>query len=164
MHLFTVFRTKVLESHAERLCGSSVDASNESETDSEGTDGSLSTCVELTGGLLPDTQDKNRLRECEEVSIHEQHEHYVQKQIRLAAHHKEKREQLPRTVSSKRESMETSHGLKERESLSKKVKFSSDVKAVGEQGLEKGPRTVSRAEKNRRRKLKKKKRLARKQL
>lgn len=149
-----MFRTKVLESHAERLHGSTIDTSSESETDcSEGTGSSLSTCAELTG-LLLDTQDKNRLRECEEVSIHEQHEHFVQKQIRIATHYKEKREQLPRTVSSKRDSTETSQ---ESESLSKKVKLSSDVEAVGEQGQEKGPRTVSRAEKNRRRKLKKKK-------
>ena len=160
-----MFRTKVLESHAERLRGSTVrvDTSSESETDSEGK-GSLSTCAELTGGLLLDTRDKNRLREREEVSIHEQHEHFVQKQIRLATHYKEKQERLPRTISSKRESTETSHDLEESGSLSKKVKLPSDVEAVGEQRLEKGPRTVSRAEKNRRRKLKKKKRLTRKQI
>ena len=159
-----MFRTKVLESHAKRLRGSTIDTSGESETDSEGTEGSLSTCAELTGGLLLDTRDKNKLRECEETSIHEQHERYVQKQIRLAAHYKEKQEQLPRTISSKKESTKTSYDLEESNSLSKKVKLFSDVEEVGEQELEKGPRTVSRAEKNRRRKLKKKKRLARKQL
>ena len=94
--------------------------------------------------------------EPEGISIHAQHDNFLQKQIELASRHKECQAQLPRAMSSKR-------GVAGEElDSSKKVKRSSEEALVDEQGPSKGPRTVSSAEKNRRRKLKKKKRLLRK--
>lgn len=152
--LSAVFRAKVLESHTERLYGSTHSNSSASESDSS-TESSPppapSGSVDLeTGKLTRDDQ------EGEGLSVHIQHEYFMKRQIQLATRYKEKREQLPRTISSKRSTEETSSS-KDLEP-SKKVKLSS-AEAVDEQRQQNrtsGPRIVSSAEKNRRRKLKKK--------
>ena len=161
----TVFRSKVLESHSERVYGSTPEdfSTSESESDSSTRESSPSTqhnlqpvAAESAGVFVKDSEG---------VSIHEQHERFMEKQIRLATSYKEKQECLPRTISSKRSAAnegESYEGFVPRKK--EKLSSSSGVEEAAEQasGIQKGPRTVSRAEMNRRRKLKKKKRLARK--
>ena len=156
----TVFRSKVLESHSERVYGSTPEdfSTSESESDSSTRESSpptqhnpqalLSVAEESAGVFVKDSEG---------VSIHEQHGRFITK-------YKEKQEQLPRIISSKRSAANEGERC-EGFVPSKKAKLSlSGVEEADEQasGIQKGPRTVSRAEKNRRRKLKKKKRLARK--
>ena len=166
MLISIVFRSKVLESHSERVYGSKTEdfGTSESESDSSTRESSPPMATQhmpqAVFGVAADDFDKDP----EGVSIHEQHERFMEKQIQLATHYKEKQEGLPKTISSKRSATnegESCEGFVSR----KKGKFSSsEVEETVEQesGIQKGPRTVSRAEKNRRRKLKKKKRLARK--
>ena len=155
--ILIVFRAKVLESHAERLYGSTAEESS-SETESIS---SRESSPPQAGLADPDHYVK---KDSETISIHEQHERFMQKQIQLAASYKEEREQLPRTISSKRSTATTNEESCEDLILGKKAKLTSEVEKAIEQdsGVQKGPRTVSKAEKNRRRKLKKKRRLTRK--
>ena len=172
----------MLESHSERLYGSTVDNNDSSSSTSEGdaeTSGEESqrsyhphypgTLVSVHPVELAKGGTDNS-RTIEEFSFHEQHEHFMQKQIRLAARHMDKRDQLPQTVSSKKRSTDERESKSTDDadiSESKRVKLSSEMEAVCEKGqqiLQKGPRTVTSAEKNRLRKLKKKKRLAQKSL
>lgn len=154
-----VFRAKVLEAHfIERLGqgdgpteGDSGSSASSSEVDDEFSH------VEGTNNPPTVLSDEGaNYREVEGVSIHTQHEDFLQKQIELATRHKESRTHLPRAVSSKRKV----NNDKEELDSNKKMKLTSAVSTFddSEQGLQKGPRTVSSAEKNRRRKLKKKKR------
>ena len=155
--MFIVFRRKVLESHSERLYGSIVEDSSESESGSSKESGP----PQQPQDMLTES-DRDLEKDSEGVSIHEQYERFMEKQIQLATCYKEKQEQLPRTISSKRSA--TSEESCEDFVLGKKAKLLSEVEKTIEQesGVQKGPRTVSRAEKNKRRKLKKKRRLARK--
>ena len=158
----TVFKAKVLESHTQRVYGSTVD----SDSYCSGSDTDSST--ELLGHPSAAVSTEHTLKENEDsktsdgASIHKQHEVFMQRQIRQANSYKESREKLPRTISSKRMSGGDDHERNSEDPrLNKKVKLSSEVPgAAVEQKSQKGPRTVSKAEKNRRRKLKKKKRLA----
>lgn len=150
---FVVFRAKVLESHAERLHGSETETSGERESDS-------------STELSPPQQaaviaDSDRVKDYDGISIHEQHEKFIEKQVKLASRYKEKQEQLPRTISSKRATSNEEHFTSNKRA---KLSRADSVEKVGEQGAgpQKGPRTVSKAEKNKRRKLKKKRRLAHK--
>ena len=143
-----VFRRKVLEFHSERLYGSIAEDSSESESGS-------------SKESSPPQQPQAVLAESDcdlekDLSIHEQHERFMEKQIQLATGYKEKQKQLPRTISSKRSAM--TKGSCEDFVLGKKAKLSSEVEKTVEQesGVQKGPRIVSRVEKNKRRKLKKK--------
>ena len=150
-----VFRAKVLESHAERLYGSTIEE-NSSESES------VSSRESSPPQAMLANSDHDVENNFETVSIHEQHERFMQKQMQLAANYKEKQEQLPRTISSKRPA--TKKESCEDLVLGKKARLSAEVEKAAEQdsGVQKGPRTVSKAEKNKRRKLKKKRRLARK--
>ena len=145
----------MLESHTERLYGTTTENSSESESDSSRE--SSPPKVVLTKLYEHDIQGDSEV-----VSLHEQHEKFIQKQLQLATSYKEKREQLPRIISSKRSTINEEGG--EDFALTKKAKLSLEAEKAIEQeaGLQRGPRTVSKAEKNRRRKLKKKRRLARK--
>jgi hypothetical protein len=97
------------------------------------------------------------------VSIHKQHERFMEKQIQLATSYKEKQKCLPRIISSKRSATDEGESCKGFVSRKKEKLSSSEVEKIVEQesaaGIRKGSRTVSRAEKNKRRK---KKRLAHK--
>lgn len=151
-----VFRRKVLESHSERLYGSIAEDSSESKS---GSSKESSPPQPEPQAVLAES-DHDLEKDSEGVSIHEQHERFMEKQIQLATSYKEKQEELPRTISSKRSATKFNEGSCEDFVLGKKAKLSSEVEK--DAGIQKGPRTVSRAEKNKRRKLKKKKRLARK--
>ena len=161
-----VFRTKVLEAHSERLYGTLTEDGSESESGSSSTKESSPpqrqvVLAESTSAI----SDCDLEKDSEGVSIHEQHERFMEKQIQLATSYKEKQEQLPRTISSKRSAKSEEESCEDfvprkKERLSS---YASEVeKPVERESGVKGPRTVSRAEKNKRRKLKKKKRLARK--
>ena len=176
-----MFKAKVLESHFERLYGSTVDnndSTSEGDAETGGEESQHSYHPHYPGPVHVVSVDTVQLAKggtdnsgtIEEVSFHEQHEHFMQKQIRLAARYMDKREQLPQTVSSKRGSTDERESKSTDDadiSESKRVKMSSEMEAVcekGQQMVQKGPRTVTSAEKNRRRKLKKKKRLEQKSL
>ena len=149
----------MLEAHSERVYGSNTEDSSESDSDSSIKESSP---PQPTAQAVPTDLESVVDADHEGISIHEQHERFMEKQIQLATSYREKQELLPRTISSKRSATTQDS---EDFMLGKKGKFSSEVEKAVEQESEvqkKGPRTVSRAEKNKRRKLKKKKRLARK--
>ena len=163
-----VFRTKVLESHSERLYGTVTEDGSESESGSSSTEESSPPQRQV---VLSESRsaisDHDLEKDSEGVSIHEQHERFMEKQIQLATSYKEKQEQLPRTISSKRYAASEGESCEDFVPRKKERLSSSEVekpveRESGVEKPEKGPRTVSRAEKNKRRKLKKKKRLARK--
>lgn len=146
----------MLEAHSERVYGSNTEDSSESDSDSSIKESSP---PQPTAQAVPTDLESVVDADHEGISIHEQHERFMEKQIQLATSYREKQE---RTISSKRSATTQDS---EDFMLGKKGKFSSEVEKAVEQESEvqkKGPRTVSRAEKNKRRKLKKKKRLARK--
>ena len=167
----TVFRSKVLESHSERVYGSKTERFSTSESESDSSTRELSPPTQHNPqpvlSVAADLESAGVFeKDSEGVSIHEQHERFMEKQIRLATSYKEKQECLPRTISSKRSAANEGESCEGFVSRKKEKLSSSGVEEADEQlqasGIQKGPRTVSRAEKNRRRKLKKKKRLARK--
>jgi hypothetical protein len=161
---YIVFRSKVLESHSERVYGSKIeDSSSESESDSSPRESSPpQLCQHRPQAGLVAAESAGDLDRG--VSLHKQHERFMDKQIQLATSYKEKHKHLPRTISSKRSATNEGESCEGFVSRKKERLSSSEVEGPAEQesGIRKGPRTVSRAEKNKRRKLKKKKRLARK--
>ena len=151
-----VFRAKVLEAHLERLGQGDGPAEGDSGSSASGSEvGDEFSHVEGTNSPPVLSDEGANYGEVEDVSIHTQHEEFLQRQIELATRHKESRTHLPRAVSSKRKANDDKEELES----SKKMKLAVSTFDESEQGLQKGPRTVSSAEKNRRRKLKKKKRL-----
>lgn len=81
---------------------------------------------------------------CRAVHLHEAHDRFLQDQIQSAREHMKRKNDLPAMVSSQRPVLESPDEPQEYVGMEERL--------VG-----KGPRTVSSAEKNRRRKLKKKK-------
>ena len=150
----------MLESHSERVYGSITEDSSENESGSSVKESSPNQPQAVLAGS--DHGDLGKDSKGADLSIHKQHERFMEKQLQLATSYKEKQGRLPRTISSKRST--TSEEVCEDFVLRKRERLSSEVEKTVEQesGVQKGPRTVSRAEKNKRRKLKKKKRLARK--
>lgn len=135
----TVFKSKVLEAHAER---------RQSEWEVHDSDSeSNSSCTEEEPGSSQRTPADNSSSKtvCERdsedaVSLHRQHEEFMKRQVALAKSYMERKRQLP-AVSSRRPVEESEEGAR-------------NPKQAAMEG--RGPRTVPSSVKNRRKKLKKK--------
>lgn len=91
------------------------------------------------------------------MSLHKKNKTFFAQQLKRAERHRDKVKQLPRVVSSKRSHVDLTMTEDSTDITIKKFLQDSDVVSGVEPGSTRGPRTVSKKEKNLRRKEKKRK-------